>query len=89
MERDNTKTVDSHISYVRITDSEVQDLVSCLSSIKEPALSVVYSIIEQANNSPIFCGVYNRPIRYMNSEEVSCNPFPQICFSCPFAFYEE
>ena len=74
---------------ITLSDSEVAALVSVAGDIGGPAADVIKRIIYQANDSPIFCSAYNRPVRHLNPKTSVCQPFPLACKTCPMALYEE
>ena len=74
---------------VQLTDSEIATLVSTVGDIGEPAASVIKHIIYQANDSPIFCSAYNRPIKHLRPRMAICQPFPMACKTCPRAMFDE
>ena len=74
---------------IYLSDSEVSILVSAAGDIGEPAASVIKRIVYQANDSPIFCSAYNKPVKHLNPKEAICQPFPLACNTCPMGLYEE
>ncbi len=74
---------------IYLSDEEVESLVSAVSNVEEPAASVIKHIIYQADDSPIFCSAYNRPIKHLNPNASTCQPFPLACKTCPRAMYDE
>lgn len=74
---------------VYVSDAEVEALVSVVGDIGEPAASAIKHIIYQADDSPIFCSAYNRPIKHLNPKAAVCQPFPLACKMCPRAMFDE
>ena len=74
---------------VYVSDAEVEALVSVVGDIGEPAASAIKHIIYQADESPIFCSAYNRPIKHLNPKAAICQPFPMACKTCPRALFDE
>ena len=73
---------------IYLSDEEIEALVSAVGDVSEPA-SVIKHIIYQADDSPIFCSAYNRPIKHLNPNAATCQPFPLACKTCPRAMFDE
>lgn len=81
---------DKHIVSIKLSDGEIESLVILSNKLgNTPANDVLKRIIYQANDSPIFCSAYNRPIKHLNPSSLSCQPFPETCQGCSMALYEE
>ena len=78
-----------HMVSISMSDDEVNALTSVVGDIGSPAKDVIKRIIYQANDSPIFCSAYNRPVRHLNPKDAVCQPFPLACNTCPMALFEE
>jgi len=78
-----------HLVSIILSDSEVNALIPIVDKVEPSANDVVKRIIYQANNSPIFCSSYNKPIRHLNPTAAICQPFPASCHTCPMALFEE
>ena len=74
---------------IYLSDAEISTLVSAAGDVGEPAASVIKRIIYQANDSPIFCAAYNKPVKHLNPNAAICQPFPLACNTCPMGRYEE
>lgn len=74
---------------ITLSDEDVNSLVAISGYIGSPANNVIKRIIYQANNSPVFCSAYNKPIRHLNPKAIDCQPFPLSCQTCPLALFEE
>lgn len=74
---------------IYLSDSEIADLVASAGEIAEPAASVIKRIIYEANDSPIFCSAYCKPVKHLNPKAATCQPFPLACNTCPMGRYEE
>ena len=74
---------------IYLTDEEVEALVSVVGDVGEPAASAIKHVIYQADDSPIFCSAYNRPIKHLNPNAATCQPFPLACKTCPRAMFDE
>ena len=74
---------------IYLSDYEVSILSFAAGDIGEPAASVIKRIVYQANDSPIFCSAYNKPVKHLNPKEATCQPFPLACNTCPMGLYEE
>ena len=80
---------DNHIVSIILSDEDVRVLADVCEDIDCPAKNVIKRIVYQANDSPIFCSVYNRPIKHLDPHNEFCQPFPLMCMSCSMAIYEE
>lgn len=74
---------------IYLTDEEIEALVSVVGDVGEPAASAIKHVIYQADDSPIFCSAYNRPIKHLNPNAATCQPFPLVCKTCPRAMFDE
>lgn len=82
-------SLDAHLVKVTLSDEDINTLVTIAKRTGSPDNNVIKRIIYQANNSPIFCSSYNKPIRHLNPKAAVCQPFPFACANCPMALYEE
>ena len=82
-------SANAHLITITLSDEDVSILTAITRYVGSPANSVIKRIIYQANNSPIFCSSYNKPIRHLNPKAAVCQPFPFACANCPMALYEE
>ena len=80
---------DNHIVSVILSNEDVKILAAISETIEPPASKVIKRIVYQANDSPIFCSAYNKPIRHLDPSAATCQPFPFACNTCPMALYEE
>jgi len=74
---------------IYLTDEEIEALVSVVGDVGEPAASAIKHVIYQADDSPIFCSAYNRPIKHLNPVAATCQSFPMACKTCPRAMFDE
>lgn len=79
--------INEHLVHVILSEEDVKLLTTAI-GLDHPASGVVKRIIYQANDSPIFCSSYNKPIRHLNPKAAVCQPFPFACYSCPMGMYE-
>lgn len=74
---------------IYLSDLEISILTRISDKVEQPAASVIKRIIYQANDSPIFCSAYNKPIKHLYPKDAVCQPFPFACNTCPMGLYEE
>ena len=79
----------AHLITVTLSNEDISTLAAIAKHVGPPANGVVKRIIYQANNSPIFCSAYNKPIGHLNPKAATCQPFPYACNTCPMSCFEE
>lgn len=77
-----------HLVSITLSDEDIRILTSAM-KLDHPVSGVIKRIIYQANDSPIFCSSYNKPIHNLHPKAAACQPFPFACAKCPMALYEE
>jgi len=82
-------SANAHLVTITLSDEDINLLTSISNYFGPPISNVIKRIIYQANNSPIFCSSYNKPIKNLSPKAAVCQPFPYACHSCPMAIYEE
>lgn len=82
-------SANAHLVTITLSDEDIAVLTAIAKHVGPPANGVIKRIIYQANDSPIFCSAYNKPIRHLNPKAATCQPFPYACNTCPLACFEE
>lgn len=79
----------THLVTITLSDEDIKLLASIGDYFGSPIDNVIKRIIYQANDSPIFCSCYNKPVKHLNPKAAVCQPFPCACHTCPMALFEE
>lgn len=74
---------------IQLSDNEIEILSKYVDILPTPIQGIIKRMIYQANDSPIFCSAYNKPIKHLNPQNENCQPFPYACNKCPLALFEE